>query len=124
VIAVARYGTNDLEGATRFYDAITALAGGSRVYGTPQSVAYRGPEGGTFVIGLPFEGEPTIGNGTTIAFAAPSRAAVDAMHAKALELGAKDEGAPGMRGDDATGFYGAYFRDLDGNKLAVACMGH
>ncbi|WP_422396671.1 hypothetical protein [Sphingomonas ginsenosidivorax] len=52
-----------------------------------------------------------------------TRGDVDAIHAKALELGGTDEGAPGIRGDDPDGFYGAYFRDLDGNKLTVFRFG-
>jgi predicted lactoylglutathione lyase len=69
----------------------------------------------------PFDGQPaTPGNGTMIGLAAASREQVGAVHAKALALGAKDEGAVGPRGDT---FYGGYFRDLDGNKLVVFCMG-
>ena len=56
--------------------------------------------------------------------ACDSRARVNALHAKAMELGASDEGAPGVRGDEGPqAFYGAYFRDLDGNKLAAFCIG-
>jgi predicted lactoylglutathione lyase len=62
----------------------------------------------------------TVGNGVMVALAASSKEQVDAVYAKALELGAKDEGAPGPRGD---GFYAGYFRDLDGNKLNVFFMG-
>ncbi|NBU89429.1 MAG: VOC family protein, partial [Betaproteobacteria bacterium] len=61
----------------------------------------------------------TVGNGTMVALAASSPEQVQALHAKALALGGQDEGAPGPRGK---GFYGAYFRDLDGNKLAAYCM--
>jgi predicted lactoylglutathione lyase len=53
-----------------------------------------------------------------------SRAKVDALHAKALELGGSCEGPPGVRGDEGPGaFYGAYFRDPDGNKLAAFRIG-
>jgi predicted lactoylglutathione lyase len=55
-----------------------------------------------------------------VALAMDSRAKVDAFHAKALSLGAKDEGAPGPRSDT---FYAGYFRDLDGNKLNAFFMG-
>jgi predicted lactoylglutathione lyase len=55
-----------------------------------------------------------------VSLAAPSREVVDKVHKKALSLGATDEGAPGLRGDT---FYGAYFRDLDGNKFCVFKMG-
>ena len=63
----------------------------------------------------PFNKQPAAsGNGTMVALNVESRAQVDALHKKALELGASDEGAPGLRGGT---FYAAYFRDLDGNKL-------
>mgnify|MGYP003519930226 CR=1 FL=1 len=66
----------------------------------------------------------TVGNGTMIALAVESRAKVDEMHARAMALGAKDEGKPGLRGDEGPqAFYGAYFRDLDGNKLNCCYMG-
>jgi predicted lactoylglutathione lyase len=73
-----------------------------------------------FSVLKPFDGQvATVGNGTMIALAASNPEQVQTLHAKALALGGADEGAPGPRGD---GFYGAYFRDLDGNKLAIFCM--
>ena len=73
-----------------------------------------------FAVLKPFDGEPaTAGNGTMVALSAADPAQVQALHAKALALGGQDKGAPGERGK---GFYGAYFRDLDGHKLAVFCM--
>ena len=57
---------------------------------------------------------------TMVALAAESTELVDKLHAKAIELGGADEGAPGSRGD--SGFYAGYFRDLDGNKLNAFCM--
>jgi predicted lactoylglutathione lyase len=125
MLAVGRYGTRDLERAKPFYDAIAALLGATRVIDRPDVVAYRGAGGAMFLIGKPFEGEATVGNGAQIGFAAPSRAVVDQVHAKALELGGKCEGEPGVRGpdpNDPNGFYAAYFRDLDGNKLACFHM--
>jgi predicted lactoylglutathione lyase len=69
----------------------------------------------------PFDGNAaTVGNGVMVALQVQSKDAVDALHEKALELGAQDEGAPGPRGD---GFYAAYFRDLDGNKLNAFFLG-
>jgi predicted lactoylglutathione lyase len=69
----------------------------------------------------PFDGAAaSVGNGTMVALVVDARAKVDALHAKALSLGSADEGAPGDRGG---GFYAAYFRVLDGNKLNVFCMG-
>ena len=73
----------------------------------------------------PFNQQPaTAGNGNMSAIAMNSRAKVDEIHAKALELGGTCEGPPGVRGDEGPqAFYGAYFRDLDGNKLAAFCIG-
>ena len=119
MLNVARFGTRDLERATKFYDEIAALLGARRVMERPEVVGYQGPQGVTFLIGRPFQGEATAGNGTQIGFMAPNRAAVDAVHAKALALGGKCEGPPGPRGEPAHGFYAAYFRDLDGNKMIV-----
>jgi predicted lactoylglutathione lyase len=69
----------------------------------------------------PFDGKvQQCGNGNMIALSAASKENVDAIHAKALSLGATDEGKPGDRGG---GFYAGYFRDLDGNKIAAYCMG-
>lgn len=117
-----RYGTRDLARARVFYDALAEILGARRVFDMDNLTAYRGPEGSTFVIGLPLEGEASVGNGAQVVFDAPSRAAVDAAHARAVELGGRDEGAPGLRGPEAMGFYAAYFRDPDGNKLLV-CHG-
>ena len=61
-----------------------------------------------------------MGNGGMVALHVASRDEVDAVYARALELGGRDEGAPGPRGEF---FYAGYFRDLDGNKLNVFAMG-
>ena len=69
----------------------------------------------------PYNGEPaTVGNGVMVALGVRSKDHVHAVHARALSLGSPDEGAPGSRGG---GFYGGYFRDLDGNKLCVFTFG-
>ena len=79
-----------------------------------------GPSVVAFSITLPFDGGPaTVGNGVMIAIALDAPDKVDAFHAKALELGGVDEGAPGERTSD---FYAGYFRDLDGNKLNAFCF--
>jgi catechol 2,3-dioxygenase-like lactoylglutathione lyase family enzyme len=122
MLTVARYGTRNLERATKFYDAISELLGARRVMEMGNAVCYQGAAGGMFIVGLPLEGDATVGNGVQISFAAPNRTTVDKVHARALELGGTDEGAPGVRGPDPDGFYGAYFRDLDGNKLMVYNM--
>lgn len=119
----ARYGVRDLDRARTFYDAVGAELGASRIMDREELTAYQNAEGGLFVIGKPLAGEPSVGNGTQMVLAAPSRAAVDKAHAKALELGGSCEGAPGSRGPEEMNFYAAYFRDLDGNKLCVAKIG-
>ncbi|MBU6207419.1 MAG: VOC family protein [Alphaproteobacteria bacterium] len=120
MLSVARFGTNDLAAATRFYDAITTLLGASRVIERAEVVAYKGKEGGMFLIGTPFEGKAEAGNGSQVGFAAPDRATVDAVHAKAIEMGASCEGPPGVRGPEGlNAFYAAYFRDPERNKIMV-----
>lgn len=75
-----------------------------------------------FIIGLPFNGEiADAGNGQMIALLAPTRAKVDSAYAAALKSGAVCEGAPGLRPHYHPDYYGAYFRDLDGNKICVCC---
>ena len=79
------------------------------------------PEAPALSVTKPYDGNAaTVGNGVMVALAAKNTDQVSALHAKALELGGADEGAPGPRGD--SGFYAAYFRDLDGNKLSAFCM--
>ncbi len=118
-----RYGTRDLARARTFYDAIAALLGAKRVIDRDELTGYQGASGGMFVIGKPLAGEATVGNGSQMVFEAPSRAAVDAAHAKALEFGGKCEGPPGFRGPTELNFYAAYFRDLDGNKIVLVRIG-
>ena len=115
-------GSNRLSEAKAFYDALFASIGihalfehpsGGRIYGKNDNLIFG-------VLG-PYDGNPaTVGNGSMFAFAFRTRAEVDAFHAQALELGGKDEGAPGLR---AKGFYFSYFRDLDGNKLCAYNIG-
>ena len=72
----------------------------------------------------PYDGQPaTVGNGVMAGISTDSRETVDRIHKKALELGGIDEGSPGLRTIGGDGFYAAYFRDLDGNKLDVFCYG-
>lgn len=117
MLSIGRFGTRDLAKARAFYDELAEILGAKRVTDTPRVVGYRGPEGGTFLIGLPFEGDATAGNGTQLGFHVGSRDVVDALHAKVLELGGKSEGAPGERGPEGYKYYACYFRDLDGNKM-------
>ena len=123
MITLARFGTNDLDRAKSFYDELAALLGAVRAFDRPDVVAYKAADGGMLLIGKPFAGDASPGNGNQIGIQADSRALVDAVHAKAIELGGQCEGKPGIRGDDPSGFYGAYFRDLDGNKLVIFRFG-
>lgn len=81
-----------------------------------------GPTGRPLVVyGKPLEGEPDPGNGVMLALLTPSRALVDSTHAAALAAGASSEGAPGLRPHYHPDYYGAYWRDTEGNKIALAC---
>ena len=122
MLSIGRFGTNDLDRARKFYDAIAEILGAKRVTDTPKVIGYKGPTGGLFLIGLPYAGYATVGNGTQLGFSVENSKVVDALHAKALELGGKDEGAPGLRGPESHRFYACYFRDLDGNKLNAIAM--
>lgn len=125
MIGYATLGTDDVAAALRFYDALLAEVGAKRLM-------EMGPEDGHFTLygtdwgspalalTRPFDGQSQQpGNGNMIALVLDSRAKVDALHAKALELGGTDEGAPGLRGDPSMNFYAAYFRDPEGHKLAA-----
>ena len=122
MIGYVTLGTNDLARAAEFYDAIAAELGCRRVMDNDVFIAW-GPADGGPGLGLtvPHDGNAaSVGNGTMVALEAGDRAQVDRIHAVALRLGATDEGAPGER---FTGFYAAYFRDRDGNKLNAFMMG-
>ena len=122
MIGYVTFGTNDLARAAGFYDALLAVLGAKRTMEMETFIAWgTAPDAPMVAVIKPFDGKPaTSGNGVMVALAAGSKAQVDAIHKKALELGGKDEGAPGSRGP---GFYAGYFRDLDGNKLNAFFMG-
>lgn len=115
-------GTNDLARAAPFYDELLALVGAKRLFETERLVSWgTGPALPMLLLIKPYDGKPaTVGNGTMVALSADSKATVDAVYRKGLALGGKDEGPAGARGDN---FYAGYFRDLEGNKLAVIFMG-
>jgi catechol 2,3-dioxygenase-like lactoylglutathione lyase family enzyme len=114
-------GTNNLEQAKHFYGELLGLLGAQPFFESDRGVGWgTAPDKPMFSVMKPFDGQPaTVGNGTMVALAAANPEQVQALHSKALALGGTDEGAPGARGAN---FYGAYFRDLDGNKLAAFCM--
>ena len=122
MIGYATLGTNDLTRAGAFYDALLGELGATRQLELPRVIFWAVGKG-TPMLGAitPFDGKPaTVGNGTMVALAIDSQEKINALHAKALELGGTDEGAPGER---MPGFYAAYFRDPDGNKLTFFKMG-
>ena len=122
MIGYVTLGTNDLPRAAAFYDALFGAMGIRRIMEFDRGYAWGSAmDKPGFGLMKPFDGQPaTAGNGTMIALVVDSRDKVDALYRKAIELGGTDEGPPGPRGE---GFYAAYFRDLDGNKLNFFCMG-
>lgn len=125
MIGYTTLGTDDLDAALAFYDALLSPIGAKRLM-------QMGPDDGGFTLyGVdwgqpalaltrPYDGLPQQpGNGNMVALVVDARDKVDALHAKALELGGSDEGAPGLRGNPAMNFYAGYFRDPEGHKLAA-----
>ena len=121
MISYVTLGSQDLAAARAFYTAVLAPLGAGPGY-ADDSFAGFGPAGKPQLwVCKPYDGQPAcVGNGSMVALEASSRAQVDAVHAAALAAGGTSEGAPGLR-DYAPNFYACYFRDLDGNKLAVVC---
>ena len=122
MLAYTTIGTNDLPRAAVFYDQLLSLIGAKRFMENERFIAWGSSQDGAGLgVTQPFDGQAaTVGNGVMVALGADSRDTVDRLYAKALELGGSDEGRPGLRFE---GFYAAYFRDLDGNKLNVCYMG-
>jgi len=125
MIGYVTLGTDDLERARGYFDALFETIGAKRI------MQFADEDGGftmygksmgrpAVVITRPYDKQPAHhGNGNMVALAMDSTDKVDAFHAKALELGGTDEGAPGYRGDPKFGYYFGYFRDPDGHKFAV-----
>lgn len=123
MLAYATLGTRDMDKAAAFYDDVLAVLGAKRFMEEPgYFIAWGNSQDGAGLgITYPFDKQAaTVGNGTMVALGAANREQVDAVYAKAMALGGSDEGAPGQR---SPGFYAAYFRDLDGNKLNCCYMG-
>ncbi|MCB2136808.1 MAG: VOC family protein [Rhodobacteraceae bacterium] len=118
-------GTRNLDRARPFYDAVMAALGLHRLVTTAEEIGYGQNDGdparSTLWIVTPYDGrEATAGNGTMVALAAPTRAAVDAFHAAGMAHSGSDEGKPGLR-PYGENFYACYIRDPDGNKLSAVC---
>lgn len=116
-------GSNDLARAAKFYDPVMATIGMERLVSETHELGY-GRSGSNPILWVvsPYNEEPaTFGNGTQVIFSTQDAETVAAFHATALSQGGIDEGAPGPR-DYVPGYYGAYCRDLDGNKLHVSVI--
>jgi catechol 2,3-dioxygenase-like lactoylglutathione lyase family enzyme len=130
MIGYVTLGTNDIGKARTYYDALLAELGAKRMmeFGddlggfTMWGASWDKP---ALAVTGPYDKQPaTAGNGNMVALVLDTRAKVDALYAKALELGGSDEGAPGLRGEEGPqAFYGAYFRDPEGNKFCAFCTG-
>ena len=121
MIGYVTVGTNDLETSKQFYDNLFEELGARSFFANERIVFWTVKDGASsFAIAKPYdEKEASVGNGNMVAIHVNSREQVDAIYAKAMELGATDEGPPGER---IPTFYGAYIRDLDGNKLVFYKM--
>ncbi|MGB3627099.1 MAG: VOC family protein [Henriciella sp.] len=122
MLAYVTLGSNDVEKAKAFYDALMPELGASRFFDNGRLYFYgTGPGQPMLAIGGPYDEQAaTCGNGVMPALAAKDNETVDRVYKKAIELGAKSEGEPGNR---MPTFYGAYFRDPDGNKICVCKLG-
>lgn len=126
MISHVHVGTNDFARAYRFYSAVLGELGLQLKFSDAENqwagwVSAQAPRP-LFLIGKPFDGRAASpGNGQMIALQAGTRAQVDRAYAAAVAAGASSEGAPGLRPHYHPNYYGAYFRDPEGNKLCVCC---
>ena len=111
-------GTNDLDRAKTFYDAVLGALGVAPGFVDRHRIWWRTPEG-VFSVSKPIDGQPaTVGNGSTFGFACSSPEQADAWHAAGLAHGGSTcEDPPGVREGASGKLYLAYLRDPDGNKL-------
>ena len=126
MISHINIGINDFDRQHRFYAGLMEILGLKQRFAEADKgwAAWQKQEGGRplLIIAKPFDGKPASpGNGQMTAFDASSREIVDRAHAYAIEQGGRDEGAPGLRPRYHANYYGAYFRDPEGNKLCVVC---
>ena len=123
MIGYSTIGVTDMEKAKAFYCDLFADQDAKVVIDAGRiAMIGSGPDKPMVAVCEPYNKEaPHPGNGTMLAFPAGTKETVDAMYAKAMSLGATDEGEPGQRVPDR--FYGAYVRDPDGNKLCFFVFG-
>ena len=117
MIGYTTIGVSNMAQAEQFYGGLLAEIGGQQLFGQDRIKFYgTGMDAAMLAICIPYDDQAQHrGNGNMVAIPGGSRDKVDALHAKALQLGATDDGAPGERVPGV--FYGAYVRDPDGNKL-------
>lgn len=122
MIAYATIGVSDYEKGKAFYLELLEPMEVTALMETPRLAALGTPAGGAMLaVCTPYDEQPMHpGNGNMVAIAPGSKEMVDQLHARALSLGATDDGAPG---DRMPGFYGGYFRDPDGNKVCFCHFG-
>ncbi len=123
MIGYVTIGVHDMARAKTFYTDLLADLGASVVMDMDR-IAFigTGTDAAMLSVCVPYdESDPQPGNGNMVAITAGSKEAVDKFYAKALELGARCDGPPGQRIPDM--FYGAYVKDLDGNKVAFYHFG-
>jgi catechol 2,3-dioxygenase-like lactoylglutathione lyase family enzyme len=122
ILSHVTLGVGDLARASAFYDAVLGELGIARGKSGAGFAGWGSGHEGGFFAQLPIDGRPaSVGNGVSVSFLAPSREAVDRFHARAIALGATDEGRPGLRPNYHADYYAAYVRDPDGNKVAAVC---
>ncbi len=121
MIGYVTLGTNNIEKAAKFYDELLGEMGAKRMMEADTFIAWAvDPARPAVSVIKPNDGNAaSVGNGTMVAIACDKPETVDRLYKKAIDLGAKDEGPAGPRGDQ---FYAGYFRDPDGNKLNFFCM--
>jgi len=127
MIGYVTLGSNDLASARAYYDALFGSIGAGRLMEFGENFTMYGSAWGKPAVAItkPYNGEAaTPGNGNMTAIVMDSRDKVDAFYNKAIELGGSDEGPPGLRGEEGPqAFYGAYFRDPEGNKFCAFRIG-
>lgn len=108
-------GTNNMQAAVKFYDSLFNSGEMAKIHNEGRMTLWAGADF-MFALAEPFDGnKATVGNGTMVGFNVSSDEEVVRLYDKALSLGARDEGKPGIR----SGYFSAYIRDFDHNKICL-----
>jgi catechol 2,3-dioxygenase-like lactoylglutathione lyase family enzyme len=110
-------GVRDLQASGAFYDGILGTLGYRRVFDGDASIGYGLVDGEDILLLNLCPDATAPGDGFHLAFAAPSRASVDAFHQNGLAAGGRDNGAPGLRPDYGDAYYAAFLVDPDGHRV-------